>query len=46
MENASFSLSEKNQNLISWMERSFQNLTSLKNFISKSDALYFFQSKI
>ena len=46
MQNVSFQRSKKNQNVIFWMQRFFQNLTVWKIFISKSNARYFFQSKI
>ena len=46
MQNMSFSRSKMNQNVIFWMQTFFQNLTSPKIFNSKSNALYFFQSKI
>ena len=46
MQNMSFSRSKMNQNVIFWMQTFFQNLTCPKIFNSKSNALYFFQSKI
>ena len=45
MQNMSFSRSKKNQNAIFWMQTIFQNLTSPNFFNSKSNTLYFFQSK-
>ena len=46
MQNKSFLRSKTNQNVIFWMQTYFQNLTCPKFFYSKSNALYFFQSKI
>ena len=46
MQNMSFSRSKKNQNVIFWMPTFFQNLKCPKIYNSKSNALYFFQSKI
>ena len=46
MQNMSFSRSKKNQNVIFWMPTFFQNVTCPNFFNSKSNALYFFQSKI
>ena len=45
MQNMSFSRSKMKQNLIFWMETFFQNLTRPNFFNSKSNTLYFFQSK-
>ena len=42
MQKMSFPLSKKNQNVIFLDANIFQNLTSRENFISKSNALYFF----
>ena len=46
LQHMSFSRSKLNRNLIFWMQTIFQNLTCWKIFISKSNALYFFQFKI
>ena len=46
MQNRSFSRIKLNQNKIFWMQTIFQNLTCPKFFNSKSNVLYFFQSKI
>ena len=46
MQKMSFSRSYKNQNVIFLDANTFQNLTCPKSFISKSNTLYFFQSKI
>ena len=45
MQNMSFSRSKKNQNVIFWMQTFFQNLTRPIFSNSKSNTLYFFQSK-
>ena len=46
MRNVSLSRSKMNQNVIFWMETLFQKMTYPKFFNSKSNALYFFESKI
>ena len=46
MQNKSFSRNKRNQNVIFWMQTFFQNPTCPNFFKSKSNALYFFQSKI
>ena len=45
MQNMSFWRSKMNQNVIFWMQTFFQNLTRPNFFNSKSNTLYFFQSK-
>ena len=45
MQNKSFSRINMNQNMISWMQTIFQNLTCPKFFNSKYNGSYFFQSK-
>ena len=46
MQYMSFSRSKKNQNVTFLDANIFQNLTCQKSFNSKSNALFFFQSKI
>ena len=46
MQELSFSRNKMNPNLFFWMQTFFQNLTSRKIFDSKSNALYFFQTKM